>query len=392
MGGVMAGVDRAAFAVGLVERLRGAGVRGGLTGAGDLVRALEVAVPRDRGELYWVARVTLVRREGDLGVFDRVFAGVFEEAAALVGPRGEMGGGGGAFVSVPAGSGVPDGGGLPWATRPAVVADAAVGGEGVAVPRVRASALVGLADRPFEELDADHVALLGEWLRSVTWPVRRSRRREYGVTGRGISVRATLGRARRTGWEPIVLVRARKVLRARRIVLVCDVSRSMQAQAEAYLHLLRAFAAVTEAEVFAFGTSLTRLTVTLRGTDPRAAVARAGELVTDRFGGTRIAGSLRSLLASHHGDLVRGSVLVIGSDGWDSDPPGELGAVMARLARRAHRTVWLNPRAGADAFAPVTGGMAAALPFCDRLLPAATFADLATAIPEIVTSRISRRL
>ena len=91
--------------------------------------------------------------------------------------------------------------------------------------------------------------------------------------------------------------------------------------------------------------------------------------MTDRFGGTRIATNLRALLTSHHADAVRGAVVVIGSDGWDSDPPDELAAAMARLSRRAYRMVWLNPRAGAPGFDPRVGGMAAALPYCDRMLP-----------------------
>ncbi|MGY4682749.1 VWA domain-containing protein [Micromonospora aurantiaca (nom. illeg.)] len=105
--------------------------------------------------------------------------------------------------------------------------------------------------------------------------------------------------------------------------------------------------------------------------------------MTDRFGGTRIATNLRGLLASPHGDAVRGAVVLIGSDGWDSDPPAELAAVMARLSRRAHRIVWLNPRAGAPGFAPLVAGMAAALPYCDRLLPAATFRDLLDAAGQL---------
>lgn len=108
--------------------------------------------------------------------------------------------------------------------------------------------------------------------------------------------------------------------------------------------------------------------------------------MTDRFGGTRIATNLRSLLASHHGNAVRGAVVVIGSDGWDSDPPAELAAVLARLRRRAYRIIWMNPRAGAPGFAPRVGSMAAALPFCDRLLPAGTFRDLDRVAEQIADS------
>jgi uncharacterized protein with von Willebrand factor type A (vWA) domain len=375
-------VDRAAFAVALGGRLRRAGVPVGLTDVDDFVRTLGVCPPSSRDQLYWTARVSLVRRHADLAAFDRVFGKVFD-AAAPVTPRRGAGPRGDSFVSVPAAEGTADGGGLPWATLPPVVADAEESAAERSVPERRPSALAALAERPFEELDAAQVALLGEQLRAVEWPSRRSRRSRTGHSGRRIALRPTLTRARRTGWEPVALVRSRPVRRPRRIVLLCDVSQSMQAQAAAYLHLMRAFATVAEAEVFAFATTLTRLTVVLRHTSAPAAVERAGELVTDRFGGTRIAGNLRALLASHHGNAVRGAVVVIGSDGWDSDPPAELAAVLARLRRRAYRIIWMNPRAGAPGFAPRVGAMAAALPFCDRLLPAGTFDDLTRVATEI---------
>jgi uncharacterized protein with von Willebrand factor type A (vWA) domain len=141
---------------------------------------------------------------------------------------------------------------------------------------------------------------------------------------------------------------------------------------------MRAFTTVADAEAFAFATRLTRLTPALRQTSPRLAVARATEAVDDRFGGTRIAANLAALLDSHHGNALRGAIVIVASDGWDSDPPERLAAAMARLRRRAYRIWWLNPRAGAPGFAPRVAAMAAALPFCDAMVPAATFADLAT--------------
>jgi uncharacterized protein with von Willebrand factor type A (vWA) domain len=143
---------------------------------------------------------------------------------------------------------------------------------------------------------------------------------------------------------------------------------------------MRALATGADAEVFAFATGLTRLTAVLAHRSPALAVARASEKVGDRFGGTRIATSLRALLASHHADSTRGAVVVIASDGWDSDPPAELAAALARLRRRAFRLVWLNPRAGAPGYVPAVASMAAALPYCDDFLPAGTFRSLADAI------------
>jgi uncharacterized protein with von Willebrand factor type A (vWA) domain len=107
----------------------------------------------------------------------------------------------------------------------------------------------------------------------------------------------------------------------------------------------------------------------------------------DRFGGTHLATSLTTLLRSRHGNALRGGVLVIASDGWDSDDPEQLAHVLARLRRRVHRLVWLNPRAGAAGFEPLVGSMAAALPFCDAFLPAHTLRAMTRALDAILDPR-----
>ena len=152
--------------------------------------------------------------------------------------------------------------------------------------------------------------------------------------------------------------------------MVTDVSASMQPYAVAYLHLMRALARSGRAETFAFSTSLTRITPALRHHSARVAMGQATAEVADRYGGTHVAGSLWDLLRSRHGNALRGGVLVVASDGWDSDDPERLAAVLARVRLRAHRVVWLNPRAAAPGFRPLVGSMAAALPFCDAFLPA----------------------
>ncbi|MBG0562676.1 vWA domain-containing protein [Actinoplanes aureus] len=383
---LLRGIDRAAFAVAFVARLRGAGLAAGITETDDLVRALEISPPTSRDALYWTARVALVRKHADLAVFDRVFAAVFDDAAPLPLNRSSLPArrrDDDVHVAVPAGGGeTVAGDGLPWATLPpAVAADESGEDSGLRVPELRPSALAVLADLPFEELDAQQAEALGDALRSALthWPQRRSRRHAADPGGRRVALRPTIARARRTGWEAVTVVRERPVRRPRRVVLLCDVSESMRAQATAYLHLMRAFTLVADAEVFAFATTLTRLTPALRHTSAQEAIEQASAAVTDRFGGTRIARNIGALLDSYHGNAVRGGLVLVASDGWDSDPPERMAAAMARLRRRAYRILWLNPRAGAPGFAPRVGGMAAALPFCDELLPAATFADLAGA-------------
>ncbi|SEG63346.1 hypothetical protein SAMN05216223_107155 [Actinacidiphila yanglinensis] len=380
-------VDRAAFAVALAVRLREHGVPVGLTPVQDLVRALGAAPAPTRTQLYWTGRVCLVRDRDGLAAYDTVFDAVFGDAVLPADPHARRKGldtppaEQGSHEPAPGHSaGGQDGDGLPWVTLPAAVTGAGgpEGDERVALPERLPSALAGLADTPFGELSPRDTALLGQWLeRSLpVWPTRRSRRYAVGAGGTRIELRATVARARRTGWEPVRLVRAGPVSRPRRVVVLCDVSRSMQPQAVAYLHLMRALALSADAEVFAFATTVTRLTPVLAHRSARAAVAEAEARVADRFGGTRIAASLRALLASHHGGLLRGAVVVIGSDGWDGDPPAQLAAAMARVRRRAHTVIWLNPRAAAPGFTPGTATMAAALPYCDALLPAADFASL----------------
>ncbi|SEE83528.1 vWA domain-containing protein [Jiangella alba] len=387
---LLRGADRAAFATAFGVRLREHGVAVGQTAVEDFVRALAVCPPDTRSRLYWTARTTLVRRQGELAAFDAVFRAVFEGAELDLGERGQDGArlppARGSAADV-AGSGRAAGGGLPWATQPRVSAPADEPGA-ITVPQRLPSGLAGLPDAPFERLDARELALLGQWLRAAlpAWPTRRGRRLVADHAGHRVAVRPTIARARRTGWEAVTLVRSRPARRPRRIVLLCDVSGSMRAQATAYLHLMRVLATSAPgagAEAFAFATTLTRLTPVLAQRSPEEAVARATSQVADRFGGTRIAASLRALLASHHADSTRGAVVVIASDGWDSDPPAELAAVLARLRRRAHRVVWLNPRAGAPGYVPAVASMAAALPYCDDFLPGGTFRSLADAIAVI---------
>jgi uncharacterized protein with von Willebrand factor type A (vWA) domain len=358
------GVDKAVFAVALTERLRGLGVSVGLANVRDFIQALAVAPPMDAGELYWIARITLVHRHEDLTAFATGFSDSVAQLSGDILALARRGHDGRA----------ESGGGLPWVTLPPVTGTADDDPDGRPMPLRLPNRVEELADRPFEELDAAELARLGEWLRDAVkrWPARRTRRQATDPAGHRIALRPTIARARRTGWEPIALVRQSPIRRPRRVVLLCDVSQSMSAQIPAYLLLMRALADVARADAFAFATRLTRIT------GPQVSPA-------DRFGGTRIASAVRDLLR-RHGDAVRGAIVLIGSDGWDSDPPAELAAAMARLHRRAHRVVWLNPRAGSDGYEPRVASMAAALPYCDDMLPAGTFRHLRDALSSI-TSR-----
>jgi uncharacterized protein len=396
---LLSGVDRAAFAVAFADRLRSAGVDVGLPGASTFARALAVQPPSTRSALYWLARVSLTHRHSDIDAFDRVFAAVFDDGGLHLDPHARRNApprspaADDRFAPASGDDGVlqQDGGGLPWVTLPAVVGVPDDADSPLGMPERLPSNLAGIADTPFEQLSADELALLGAWLETAfrNWPLRRTRRVQPQAHGRYVNLRATMVRSRRSGWEPVHVVRSAPRYVPRRVVMVCDVSQSMQAYATTYLHLMRAAVLSADAEVFAFSTTLTRLTSILTHRSVDVAIEQASATVVDRFGGTRIASNLDALLRSRHGGVVRGAVVVIASDGWDSDPPLALAASMARLRRRAHRVIWMNPRVAASGFAPLVGAMAAALPYCDDLLPAHDLRALGSAFDAV--ARAGRR-
>ena len=345
-------------------------------------------------ELYWLCRVTLVHQPHDLPTFDRVFDSVFRQAVLPL--EGQARGPAAAAEAEDRAGASPEpgatdqaagpGGGLPWHTRPPVVHgdDAA---EGQPLPDVLLpSAVAAVVDVAFEDLDEDGLALVGAWLEQSLrhWPMRTSRRHKVVHGGRRIALRETIARSRRTGWEPVRLSRSRPVLRPRPVTMLVDVSESMQPYATAYLHVMRALARSGRAETFAFSTSLTRLTPALSHRSAEVAMRLASEQVTDRYGGTQLASSLGALLASRHGSTLRGGVLVVASDGWDSEEPRLLARLMRRASLRAHSVVWLNPRAAAPGFEPLVGSMAAALPYCDAFLPAHTLRAVLDALDTVV--------
>jgi uncharacterized protein with von Willebrand factor type A (vWA) domain len=383
---VLRGVDRAAFAAALVARMRAGGVLVSASGPAGFVHVLAELVPRTRSELYWAARLTLVNRMEDLAAFDAVFEAVFGDAVSPLYVPGRKAGKGLPASSVPGARGrdgaPPDEGeGLPWITRPSVLTAGDRHDVDIVVPDVLPSRIVARADEPFEQFDADDLRLLGFWLEHAAsrWPRRRSLRREKNPHGKWIDLRETMKASRSTGWEAVMLARTHRRQHPRRIVLICDVSRSMQPYAAMYLHLMRATAlrrGGIRPEVFAFSTSLTRLTSVLSHRSAEVALERANAKVTDRYGGTHLGRSIAQLLAVPQGNALRGAVVIIASDGWDSDPPEVLARALARVRRRAQLLVWLNPRAAHPGFRPLAGSMAAALPYCDLLLSAHSLTGL----------------
>ena len=168
-------------------------------------------------------------------------------------------------------------------------------------------------------------------------------------------------------------------------MLLCDISGSMEPYARAYLQFLAGAAGASpNAEAFAFATRLTRLTRALGSRNPERAIQRAAETAPDWSSGTRIGDALKAFNDRHgRRGMARGAVVVILSDGWERGDPALVGRQMERLARLAHRIVWVNPRVSASAFSPQAGGMAAALPHCDALVSGHSFKALGEVVAAI---------
>ena len=210
-------------------------------------------------------------------------------------------------------------------------------------------------------------------------PTRLSRRtRKSAHSSARLDVRATVRAARRSGTDTTRLLYARRREQRRKLVMLCDVSGSMEPYARIFVSLLQGAVATAGAEAFVFSTRLTRLTRQLALRDPDEALARAAVAAPDWAGGTRIADSIRHFVDEHgRRGLARGAVVVIFSDGWAQEDPGQVAAQMARLRRLAHRIIWVNPRKAAPDYRPLAGGMAAALPYCDAFVSGHSYTALA---------------
>ena len=384
-------LDLPPLAGALSRRLHDAGVPVTPTRAADFARALALVRPVSRTRLYWTARAVLVTDPSQVAAFDAVFAAVF--------------GGGGRDDAVDADttSSVatsPDE--RPRSDRTPLPREGDIGdivasapeagdddGDGaeVEVPLAMASDEERLAGKSFDALAPDELAQLYRLMSrlKLATPERRTRRWERARRGARIDMRRTLRGSLRTGGDPIRLARRRRRVVHRRLVMLCDISGSMEPYARAYLQFLTCAAGSgPDAEAFAFATRLTRLTRALGSRRPERAIQRAAAAAPDWSSGTRIGDALKTFNDRHgRRGMARGAVVVILSDGWERGDPLLVGREMERLSRLAHRIVWVNPRVGASAFSVKAGGMVAALPHCDALVSGHSFRALGEVVDAI---------
>jgi uncharacterized protein with von Willebrand factor type A (vWA) domain len=348
--------------------------------SGRFAAAVDLAAPATLGELYWLARVTLVDQHDQLEAFDRVFDRVFAGPADVTDRRGDT-----AAPPLPpqvrAGPGVRPRQGRSGSESdvpsPAPVEGREQQHDDEAGDHVlmTASTEERLRHKDFAQYTPDELTTLrrlAERMR-VAAPRRRARRTTRAGSGRRLDLRRTLRHAHRTGGDPVRRDYRRRLTQPRRVVLIADVSGSMEAYARVYLQLLqgavRGATRTGRAEAFVMATRLTRVTRALGTGHPDVALTRAAEAAPDWSGGTRIGEALKTFLDDYgRRGMARGSVVVIVSDGWERADPALLGEQMARLHRLAHRVVWVNPRSAAEEYEPLVGGMARALPYVDRLV------------------------
>lgn len=338
----------------------------------DVAAALPHVNLGSRDEVFYTCRTLLVHRHEDLAVFDRAFAafwrpGAGRSSASVTDDREESG------------DAADDG----WLESLAPVA-ADGGPDTVPAEGRRTWGDHGtLADKDVAELTAEDLMQARYALDHLAWSpgLRRTRR---WVPGRGarVDLRRAVARSVRSGGDVLVWPRRRRRTRPRPVVLLCDVSGSMERYSRLLVHFAHALSRRHgRVETFVFSTALTRITTQLRVRRPDHVISAIAKAVPDWSGGTRIGGALREFHQQWSRRALRGGpVVLLVSDGWDRGDPLVLCEQVARLQRSCHRLVWLSPLIGTVGYEPLTRGLRAALPFVDDFLPARTlrnFADLA---------------
>lgn len=375
------GLDLPGVASAFGRRLHEAGVPVTAERAAWFAQALTAVQPISRRRLYWTARAAFVSDRSHVRAFDAVFEGVFgsaktpeepslpEDAQTEPAPAEDPRRGTDGTDEGPPSGDIPTRASTPNPAEPTRDAP---------VPTLASDEEVLRAKR-FDALSPDELARLYRLMTRlrVATPSRRTRRAKRDRHGERIDMRRTLRGSLRTAGDPIRLARRHRRVVPRRLVLLCDISGSMEPYARAYLQFLTSAAGAggggraggPQSEAFVFATRLTRLTRALASRNPERAIQRAAVAAPDWSSGTRIGDALKAFNDRHgRRGMARGAVVVILSDGWERGEPALVGREMERLRRLAYRIVWVNPRVSARGFEARAAGLVAALPHCDALV------------------------
>lgn len=260
-----------------------------------------------------------------------------------------------------------------------------------------------LRQKRFDHMSEAELEAARRLLSSFDWRIslRPTRRRQPAHSGNFLDLRKSFRKALKHQGEFVRLERRSRQTKPRPLILIADVSGSMERYSRMLLHFLHAFAqaqtrqGVRTVEAFAFGTRLTRITRSMKKRSVDAALAEVGRTVKDWSGGTRIGGSLHQFNRTWAKRVLgRGAVVLLISDGWDQGEPELLAFEMERLQKSCHRLIWLNPLLGTPGYQPLTRGLQAALPFTDDFLPVhnlASLEELARALESLPERPATRR-
>lgn len=360
--------------------LRRAGVAVDAGASADFLTALTRLPPSSIQEFQRLGRLSLVRRPEDFAIFDAVFAAHFLGAAPPA-PR-----------EAADEEEIAETDQILGNDAPALVADGGGGGRATSLEE-------GLGRRSFggsQPSERQELLRFSQAL-SEAFPTVPRRTRHRAPRGDRLDLRRILAAARRTGGEPLRLFHTARPERRRRLLMLVDVSGSLKEHSPRLMRVARAAVrSGVRTEAFTFATRLTRVTRALGRRDGAAALASLAALVADADGGTRIGPSLTALLADpRHQALIRGAVVIVVSDGLERGDPDEMRRAVERLARLAHRLVWLTPLAASPDYRPQTRAMRAVAPSLDLLDDATTikaFTRAAAALPALARAPRGRAL
>ena len=362
----------------------------------DLVQALGYVQIGHKVDVYHTMRSLLIHRREDIPLFDEAFemfwrrpraegTAIDFRAPAERRPKRPL-------VTTPPLR-------EPAASKPGGQRDSSSSGEPPIVEATLTySAREVLRHKDFAELTGEELGAIKRLMAALVWQLgeRRTRRQQIG-TGQLLDLRRTIRRSLRYGGEVLTWAQREPKVKPRPLVIVADISGSMERYVRLLVHFIYSLAVGLEqpVESFVFSTHLTRITRQLRGRDVDRALREVAFAVSDWSGGTRIGEALKTFNFDWGRRVLgHGAVVLLISDGWDRGDVDLLRVEMARLQRSCYRLIWLNPLLGSPLYEPLTRGIQAALPYIDDFLPVhnlASLEDLARRLSELDQRPLLRR-
>ena len=329
-----------------------------------------------RADFYHTLRSLLIHRADDLAVFDEAFRAFWRR------PHGDWTEKDLSAMGEKRRSGAPE-----YESEAPESNAEGEGGEHRTSYQVERMAVLSYSNREslyakdFEQFTEDELTAAQRMMADLDWDLgARTSRRWTPGRGPALDLRRAVRANMRYGGELIDLPERRRKTKRRPLILLCDVSGSMERYSRMLLHFVHALTGggrLGRVESFVFATRLTRVTRELVARKAEVAVPRLPRTIADFGGGTRIGDAVRTFNVEW-ARRVRGQgpVALLISDGWDRGEPERLRTELARLQRSCHRLIWLNPLLGSPDYVPLTRGMQAALPCIDDFLPVHNLASL----------------